>query len=532
MKKILAIITLASLAFSSTAQAALSYSSSQQKYDYRSIEWLPQEALNYYEYLDQDLKNQYKSQSIRERYYKEAQQLAHSDKKKEFVISKEDRAMIEKDILAIQWDIAQTLESALDQVSKSLTSDNIKQTGKYSFNVSSPYGVLDIKFNPLSSYISRAKWDLSFDTTIKSELKIPNKSINDMASSLELTGSPLVNDGLTQINVFAELSMMIKGDNIYVTLKNFDLTSSDPRIKSLMQYVTPYIGTTYHTDGGKQAMRAAQEVDTQSIIKDLRLILDGLKTKPYLVPYRKIDANTFALRGNASEWKSLRKKMVNRDLRELVPGANFHDYNNLVYTKWAILIKPPKGSKLQWSLGLSLDSDQHAAFKGTLTQNTKRSNKKSYENSFQIEISHKIFSLDAKSDEVDAQIKSDYKTINGSIVMYDTYQSPRIINQTITIKGNAALTNGMSHLDLTIANQENIRGSLRYDMALKNEKNQVNTTITFDIPAAVFAQYAEYMSEYTHASLPKDIHFESVSEWIEEVTTMILEKPKSYVELN
>ena len=284
MKKILAIIALASLAFSSTAQAALSYSSSQQKYDYRSIEWLPQEALNYYEYLDQDLKNQYKSQSIRERYYKEAQQLAHSDKKKEFVISKEDRAMIEKDILAIQWDIAQTLESALDQVSKSLTSDNIKQTGKYSFNVSSPYGVLDIKFNPLSSYISRAKWDLSFDTTIKSELKIPNKSINDMASSLELTGASLANNGLTQVNVFAEVSMIIKGDNIYVTLKNFDLTSSDPRIKSLIQYVTPYIGTTYHTDGGKQAMQAAQEVDTQSIIKDLQLILDGLKTKPYLVP--------------------------------------------------------------------------------------------------------------------------------------------------------------------------------------------------------------------------------------------------------
>jgi hypothetical protein len=80
-------------------------------------------------------------------------------------------------------------------------------------------------------------------------------------------------------------------------------------------------------------MQAAQEVDTQSIIKDLQLILDGLKTKPYLVPYRKIDANTFALRGNASEWKSLRKKIVNRDLRELVPGTNFHDYNNLVYTK-------------------------------------------------------------------------------------------------------------------------------------------------------------------------------------------------------
>ena len=118
-----------------------------------------------------------------------------------------------------------------------------------------------------------------------------------------------------------------------MTLKNFDLTSSDPRIKSLTQYVTPYIGTTYHTDGGKQAMQAAQEVDTQSIIKDLQLILDGLKTKPYLVPYRKIDANTFALRGNASEWKSLRKKIVNRDLRELVPGTNFHDYNNLVYTK-------------------------------------------------------------------------------------------------------------------------------------------------------------------------------------------------------
>ena len=168
---------------------------------------------------------------------------------------------------------------------------------------------------------------------MKTELKIPNKSINEMASSLSLAGSPLASDGLTQINVFVEMSMLIKGDNIYMTIKNFDLTSSDPRIKSLMQYMTPYVGTTYHATGGKQAMRSAQEVDVQSITKDLRLILDGMKTKPYLVPYRKVDANTFALRGNASEWKSLRKKIVNRDFRELVPSTNFHDYNNLVYTK-------------------------------------------------------------------------------------------------------------------------------------------------------------------------------------------------------
>ena len=183
-------------------------------------------------------------------------------------------------------------------------------------------------------------------------------------------------------------------------------------------------------------------------------------------------------------------------------------------------------------MNLSLDSDQHAALKGSLIQNTKRSNKKSYENSFQIEISHKIFSLNVKSDEVDTQIKSNYKTINGSITMYDIYQSPRMVDQTITITGNTSLTNGVSHLDLTATNQENIRGSLRYDMASKNGKNQVNTSVTFDIPAAAFAKYAEDMSEYTHASLPKDIHFESVTEWIEEVTTMILEKPKSYVELN
>ena len=178
-------------------------------------------------------------------------------------------------------------------------------------------------------------------------------------------------------------------------------------------------------------------------------------------------------------------------------------------------------------MNLSLDSDQHAALKGSLTQNTKRSNKKSYENSFQIEISHKIFSLNVKSDEVDTQIKSNYKTINGSITMYDIYQSPRMVDQTITITGNTSLTNGVSHLDLTATNQENIRGSLRYDMVSKNGKNQVNTSVTFDIPAAAFTQYAEYMSEYAHTNLPKDIHFESVSEWIEEVTTMIIEKPKS-----
>lgn len=69
-------------------------------------------------------------------------------------------------------------------------------------------------------------------------------------------------------------------------------------------------------------------------------------------------------------------------------------------------------------------------------------------------------------------------------------------------------------------------------MTPKNGKNQVNTSITLDIPAATFEKYTEEMSEYTHSGLPKDIHFESVSEWIEEVTTMILEKPKSYVELN
>lgn len=532
MKKILAILALVSLAFSSTAQAAISYESSQKKYDYKSIDWLPQEAINYYEYLDQDLKVQYKSQSIRERYYKEAQQLAHSDKKKEFVISKEDRAIVEKDILAIQTDIAQTLESALESTSKTLTSDNIKQTGKYSFAVTSPYGVLDMKLNPVSTYLSRVKWELSFESTMKTELKIPNKSINEMASSLGLAGSPLASNGLTQINVFVEMSMVIKGDNIYMTIKNFDLTSSDPRIKSLMQYVAPYVGTTYHTTGGKQAMRSAQEVDVQSIAKDLRLILDGMKTKPYLVPYRKIDANTFALRGNASEWKSLRKKIVNRDFRELVPSTNFHDYNNLVYTKWAILIKPPKGSKLQWSLSLAIDNNQHAILKGSLTQNTKKSNKKSYENSFQVEISHKVFSLNLHSDEVDARIKSDYKVIDGSITTYNIYWSPRAIDQSIVITGNMSHSHGVSHFDMSVSNQDNIRWSLRYDMTSKNEKNQVNTTITFDIPAAAFTQYAEYMSEYAHTNLPKDIHFESVSEWIEEVTTMIIEKPKSYVELN
>ena len=93
-------------------------------------------------------------------------------------------------------------------------------------------------------------------------------------------------------------------------------------------------------------------------------------------------------------------------------------------------------------------------------------------------------------------------------------------------------SHGVSHFDMSVSNQENIRGSLRYDMVSKNGKNQVNTSVTFDIPAAAFVKYAEDMSEYTHASLPKDIHFESVTEWIEEVTTMILEKPKSYVELN
>lgn len=154
-----------------------------------------------------------------------------------------------------------------------------------------------------------------------------------MARNLDLSGSSTSDAGLTQINIFAEVSMMIKGDNIYVTIENFDLTSSDSRINSLKQYITPYIGTTYHTSGGKQAMRSAQEVDMQSMIKDIRLIIDGLKTKPYLVPYRKIDANTFALRGNASEWKTLRKKIVNSDLRGLVPHVNFHDYNNLIYNK-------------------------------------------------------------------------------------------------------------------------------------------------------------------------------------------------------
>ena len=161
-----------------------------------------------------------------------------------------------------------------------------------------------------------------------------------------------------------------------------------------------------------------------------------------------------------------------------------------------------------------------------------RSKKKGYENSFQVEISHKVFSLDAKSDDSDVRIKTDYKTISGTIIIYDVYRSSRTVDQSITLTGNMSHSNGVSHLDLSASTQENIRGSLRYDMISKNEKNQVNTTITFDIPASFLTKYAKDMSDYAHPTLPKDIHFESVSEWIEEVTTMILEKPKSYVELN
>lgn len=532
MKKILAIFALASCIVGSVAQPALAYESIQKKYDYQSIEWLPQEAINYYEYIDQDLKRQFKSQLIRERYFQEAKQLAHSDKKKEFIISKDDRAMVEKDILSIQADIAQTMEGIVNQLSKSFTSDTIKQTGKYSFVLSSPYGTLDMKLNPLSSYLSRAKGDLNFDTTIKTELKIPNKTVNEMIHSLDLSGASLSESGITQVNIFAELSLMIKGDNIYMTIKNFDLTSTDARIKSLAQYVAPYVGTTYHTSGGKQAMRAAKEMDIGSVVADIGRVIDGMKTKPYLVPYRKIDANTFALRSNASEWKSLRKKIVNPDLRDLVPSTNFHDYNNIIYTKWVIMIKPPKWSKLQGSLNLSLDADKHALLKGNLKQNTKTSNKKNYENSLQIEVSHKIFSLDTKSDDIDARIKSDYRTVSGNITTYDTFVFPRLIDQTIVIAGNMTFTSGKSHFDVSASNQEDIRGSFIYDLTPQNEKNQLSTSLTFDVPASVLVKYTEDMRDYAHTSLPKDLHFESVSEWIEEVTTMILEKPKSYVELN
>ena len=165
-------------------------------------------------------------------------------------------------------------------------------------------------------------------------------------------------------------------------------------------------------------------------------------------------------------------------------------------------------------------------------QNTKISNKKNYENSLQIEVSHKIFSLDTKSDDIDARIKSDYRTFSGNITTYDTFAFPRVIDQTIVIAGNMIFTSGKSHLDISASNQENIRGSFIYDMIQQNEKNQLNTSLTFDVPASVLAKYTEDMSDYAHASLPKDLHFESVAEWIEEVTTMILEKPKSYVEIN
>ena len=165
-------------------------------------------------------------------------------------------------------------------------------------------------------------------------------------------------------------------------------------------------------------------------------------------------------------------------------------------------------------------------------QNTKTSNKKNYENSLQIEVSHKIFSLDTKSDDIDARIKSDYRTVSGNITTYDTFVFPRLIDQTIVIAGNMTFTSGKSHFDVSASNQEDIRGSFIYDLTPQNEKNQLSTSLTFDVPASVLVKYTEDMRDYAHTGHPKDLHFESVSEWIEEVTTMILEKPKSYVELN
>lgn len=364
LKKILSTASILAIILTS-ASGLVSALEEPKLYDYSTIGGLPREAVLYYTSIDsmlrekgsmdhsmaswyesesygQEYLNQFrKNEAIRSRYYKEAQNLAMSDTKSSFEISSAERSEVESGIVDIQALFADIIDDAMEQTKAQGWLDKGASSIKNELDIQTPYGKLSIQATPTNVLLNKIKGQAELDITINSNLSISNKIVSEMVGSG-------VSTGVATFQLKASGQVKIINDDIYTTLKTFDLSSNRSDATQGIQDVTkPHIGVTYKMSGGRELMQAWKEIDNEELYKEAAVLTAKLRTTSLLTPYNRLSDGSYALRTNPTPWRSTLKRSSS-GIGEMIPRTAKHNFSNLIYQKDAgITLKMDRSSGYQ-----------------------------------------------------------------------------------------------------------------------------------------------------------------------------------------
>lgn len=339
-------------------------------YDYSAIGGLPKEAVLYYSSIDsmlrekgsmdhsmaswyegesygQEYLNRFrKNEAIRSRYYSEAQNLAISNERSSFEIPSAERSEVESGIVDIQTLIADIIDDTMEQAKAQGWLDKGASTIKNELDIQTPYGKLSIQATPTNVLLNKIKGQAQIDITINSHLSLSNKIVSEMIGSGASTGA-------ATFQLKASGQVKVINDDIYLTLKTFDLSSNrSDAIKEIQDTTKPHIGVTYKVPGGKEAMSTWKELDNEELYKEAAILTAKLRTTALLTPYKRLGSDGYALRTNPTPWKSTLKRSSS-GIGEMVPRTAKHNFSNLTYKKGSgITLKMDRSSGYQGSINL------------------------------------------------------------------------------------------------------------------------------------------------------------------------------------
>lgn len=147
-------------------------------------------------------------------------------------------------------------------------------------------------------------------------------------------------------------------DDVYVTLKTFDLSSSrNDAIGEIQKEAKSHIGVTYKMPGGQELMRTWREMDNEELYREMSILTAKLRTTSLLTPYKRLEDGSYALRTNPTPWKSTLKRSSS-GIGEMIPRTAKHNFSNLTYRAGSgITLKMDRSSGYQGSINLDQNGE-------------------------------------------------------------------------------------------------------------------------------------------------------------------------------
>lgn len=442
-----------------------------------------------------------KNEAIRARYYNEAKNLSMSEDKKAFEISSAERSSVERGVIDIQTLIADILDEGANQAKEQGWFDIGASEIKNELDLKTPYGVLSFKATPTNILLNKIKGQAQLDVSLSSDLTLPNSIIREMSG----TG---VSSGVASFNLKASGQIKVIKDDIYLTLKSFDLSSNRGDLTTEIQNeVKPYIGVTYKMPGGRDVMRAWSEMDNEELYKDLSILTAKLRTTALLTPYKRLSDGSYALRTNPTPWKSTLKKSSS-GIGAMIPRTAQHNFSNLIYTaKEGITLKLDRSSGYQGSANLRADGgylamDLIAKNRSTKIEASLHQNTFSWDTSFEDGSSKGLISPTALSAEL--KIKS--------------------LNQHWSATGDMD--------SVTISEKQGAKIEITQNLTSSQSNRTNKTLITVYIPESYLTYFLEMTKEYSDASLPRNIELRHMIDWTQRVQDITITQPEEYIEID